>query len=115
MRLHSKDLQAINEAYQGSILNENKSDVLYFSPTPGRIDEFKVGDEFFIKGLKGIDSGTIVGIDAAKGEIDMTDDGEGWTVSIKELNDAAGMPRAFYIKAGEMGGAGARRFTPGLN
>lgn len=113
MRLPSKDLQAINEAYQGSVLNENNAAVLYFSPTPGHVKQYKAGDEFFIKGLKGIDSGTIIDIDAAKGEVHMTDDGEGWTVSVKELNDAAGMPRAFYIKAGEEGGAG--RFAHGLN
>ena len=88
-----------NESYRGSVLKENKSPVLYFSPTPGNIKRYKVGDEFFIRGLSGIEGGTIVGIDAAKDEVHMTDDGEGWTVSVKELNDAAGMPRAFYIKA----------------
>jgi hypothetical protein len=97
MKLHSKDLQAISEAYQGSVLKESK-DVLYFSPTPGHMKQFNVGDDFFIKGLKGIDSGTIIAIDGATGDVDMRDGEEGWTVNVKELNAAAGLPRAFYIQ-----------------
>lgn len=100
MRLHSKDLQAICEAYQGSILKESR-DVLYFSPTPGHMEQFKVGDDFYIQGLKGIDSGTILAINGATGDIDMRDGAEGWTVNVKELNAAAGLPRAFYIQANE--------------
>ena len=102
MRLPHKDIQSINEAYQGSVLNENRSDVLYFSPTPGRINKYRVGDEFYIRGLKGIDSGTIISIDGLRGEINMTDDGEGWTVTIEDLNDAAGS-RSFYIRPDNAG------------
>lgn len=109
MRLHSNDLQAICEAYQGSILKENK-EVLYFSPTPGHMKQFKVGDDFYIQGLQGIDSGTILAINGATGEIDMRDGQEGFTVTLKELNDAAGLPRAFYIRAGE-----SNRPVHGLN
>jgi hypothetical protein len=102
MRLPHKDIQSINEAYQGSVLNENRSDVLYFSPTPGRINKYRVGDEFYIRGLKGIDSGTIISINGSTGEINMTDDGEGWTVTVDELNDAAGI-RLFYIRPDNAG------------
>jgi len=86
MRLPSKDLQAINEAYNGSVLNEynvvQQNTVPYIDNGMMVVKDLNVGDEVSIRdGFD--DDGTIVYIDGDKQMLYIYNDKdkEGWTVT----------------------------------